>query len=64
MEWENIFANDAADKRLVSKIYKELLKLNTQETNKQIKKWTLDSLVNQTLKKQEETSSGKRKSLQ
>ena len=23
MEWENIFANDAADKRLVSKIYKE-----------------------------------------
>ena len=28
-EWENIFANDAIDKRLVSKIYKELLKLNT-----------------------------------
>ena len=28
-EWENIFANDATDKRLVSKIYKELLKLNT-----------------------------------
>ena len=29
MEWENIFANDAIDKRLASKIYKELLKLNT-----------------------------------
>ena len=27
-EWENIFANDATDKRLVSKISKELLKLN------------------------------------
>ena len=34
MEWEKIFANDTTDKRLVSKIYKELLKLNTQETNK------------------------------
>ena len=33
-EWKNIFANDATDKRLVSNIYKELLKLNTQETNK------------------------------
>ena len=29
MEWEKIFANDTTDKRLVSKIYKELLKLNT-----------------------------------
>ena len=28
-EWEKIFANDTTDKRLVSKIYKELLKLNT-----------------------------------
>ena len=34
MEWDNIFANDAKDKKLVSKFYKELLKLNTQETNK------------------------------
>ena len=33
-KWENIFADDATDKRLVSKIYKELLKLNTQETDK------------------------------
>ena len=29
MEWEEIFANDTIDKRLVSKIYKVLLKLNT-----------------------------------
>ena len=39
---ENIFANDATDKRLVPKIYQELLKLNTRETNKQIIKWAED----------------------
>ena len=38
-EWEKIIANKATDQELTSKIYKQLMQLNTRKINDAIKKW-------------------------
>ena len=41
-EWEKIIANETTDKRLISKICRQLIQFNTRKTDNPVKKWEED----------------------
>ena len=41
-EWGKIIANESTDKRLISKIYKQLIQLNIRKANNSVRKWERD----------------------
>jgi hypothetical protein len=51
IEWEKIFGSYTSDKELIIRIYRELKKLNSQNINDPIKKWTTE--LNKTSSKEE-----------
>jgi hypothetical protein len=42
---KKIFTSYSSDKELISRVYKELQKLNTERTNNPIHKWTKEQTV-------------------
>jgi hypothetical protein len=49
-EWEKTCASYTSDRRLITRIYRDLKKPNSQKTNHPIKKWTTE--LNKTFSKE------------
>jgi hypothetical protein len=50
-DWEKVFANYTLDKGLITRIYRELKKLNSPKINEPMKKWATE--LNRTFSKEE-----------
>jgi hypothetical protein len=50
-KWEKIFSSYTSDKGPITRIYRELKKLNSPKINEQIKKWATE--INRTFSKEE-----------
>jgi hypothetical protein len=50
-EWEKIFASYSSDKGLITRVCRELKKLNSPKINEPIKKWATE--LNRTFSKEE-----------
>jgi hypothetical protein len=57
-EWEKIFASYTSDKGLITRIYRELKKLNCLQINEPINKWATE--LNRTFSKEEILSNGQK----